>query len=95
MDMDQLASTVVSLILLLAYGRSKLPHFFLNTFLHKKSFTRKKFIAVFQLVQIAKAMSPEPEFAETIRNVTVPLGREAVLSCIINNLADHKVKSTC
>lgn len=58
MDMDQLASTVVSLILLLAY---------------------------------AKAMSPEPEFAETIRNVTVPLGREAVLSCIINNLADHKV----
>nr|CAH0106331.1 unnamed protein product [Daphnia galeata] len=33
----------------------------------------------------------EPHFSESIRNVTVPLGREAVLSCVINNLADYKV----
>lgn len=32
-----------------------------------------------------------PQFAEFIRNVTVPLGREAVLSCVINNLAEYKV----
>ncbi|XP_032795753.2 cell adhesion molecule-related/down-regulated by oncogenes isoform X3 [Daphnia magna] len=32
-----------------------------------------------------------PHFAELIRNVTVPLGREAVLSCVINNLAEYKV----
>lgn len=42
-----------------------------------------------------------PHFAELIRNVTVPLGREAVLSCVINNLAEYKVslsdiyQSTC
>ncbi|EFX84334.1 hypothetical protein DAPPUDRAFT_47514 [Daphnia pulex] len=32
-----------------------------------------------------------PQFSESIRNVTVPLGREAVLSCVINNLAEYKV----
>jgi hypothetical protein len=32
-----------------------------------------------------------PHFSESIRNVTVPLGREAVLSCVINNLAEYKV----
>jgi len=31
------------------------------------------------------------EFAELIRNVTVPLGREAVLSCVINDLGAFKV----
>lgn len=31
------------------------------------------------------------EFAELIRNVTVPLGREAVLSCVINDLGAYKV----
>jgi hypothetical protein len=36
----------------------------------------------------------EPHFSESIRNVTVPLGREAVLSCVINNLADYKVSSS-
>jgi hypothetical protein len=32
-----------------------------------------------------------PHFSESIRNVTIPLGREAVLSCVINNLAEYKV----
>lgn len=34
-----------------------------------------------------------PDFSEPIRNVTVPLGREAVLSCVISNLAEYKVCS--
>ena len=32
-----------------------------------------------------------PEFNEPIRNVTVPMGREAVLSCVISNLGEYKV----
>ncbi|XP_050719643.1 lachesin-like [Eriocheir sinensis] len=34
---------------------------------------------------------PEPEFGDVIKNVTVALGREAVLSCIVDNLGDYKV----
>ncbi|EFX72992.1 hypothetical protein DAPPUDRAFT_253828 [Daphnia pulex] len=33
----------------------------------------------------------EPQFAELIRNVTVTLGREVVLSCVVDNLAEYKV----
>ncbi|XP_069173872.1 lachesin [Procambarus clarkii] len=32
-----------------------------------------------------------PRFQEPIKNVTVPLGREAVLSCIVENLGEYKV----
>lgn len=46
----------------------------------------------------ATASSPAgpvlPDFSEPIRNVTVPLGREAVLSCVISNLAEYKVTWT-
>jgi hypothetical protein len=38
-----------------------------------------------------QSAATEPEFAEAIRNVTVPLGREAVLSCVVNNLAEYRV----
>lgn len=34
----------------------------------------------------------EPQFAELIRNVTVTLGREVVLSCVVDNLAEYKVR---
>lgn len=34
---------------------------------------------------------PEPEFGDVIKNVTVALGREAILSCIVDNLGDYKV----
>ncbi|KAK8385772.1 hypothetical protein O3P69_016501 [Scylla paramamosain] len=34
---------------------------------------------------------PEPDFGDVIKNVTVALGREAVLSCIVDNLGDYKV----
>ncbi|XP_075210175.1 lachesin-like [Lycorma delicatula] len=33
----------------------------------------------------------EPEFTSPIGNLTTPLGREAVLSCTVNNLGKHKV----
>lgn len=33
----------------------------------------------------------EPEFTEPVPNVTVPVGREAVLSCVVNHLSKHKV----
>ncbi|XP_035796453.1 lachesin-like isoform X1 [Anopheles albimanus] len=32
-----------------------------------------------------------PKFGEPIQNLTVPLGREAVLTCVINNLQTYKV----
>lgn len=37
---------------------------------------------------------PEPEFGDEIENVTVALGREAVLSCIVDNLGLNKVSRT-
>lgn len=35
----------------------------------------------------------EPEFVENIKNVTVPSGREAILSCVVSNLGKYKVSS--
>uniref|UniRef100_T1JLT6 Ig-like domain-containing protein n=1 Tax=Strigamia maritima TaxID=126957 RepID=T1JLT6_STRMM len=32
-----------------------------------------------------------PEFMETVSNKTVPIGREAILSCVVNHLGKHKV----
>ncbi|XP_071520503.1 lachesin-like [Panulirus ornatus] len=34
---------------------------------------------------------PEPEFGDDIQNVTVALGREAILSCIVDNLGEYRV----
>lgn len=34
----------------------------------------------------------EPEFTESMTNVTVATGRDAVLSCSVANLGGHKVK---
>jgi hypothetical protein len=34
-----------------------------------------------------------PTFAKEIENATVPVGREATLSCVIYNLGNFKVKS--
>lgn len=33
----------------------------------------------------------EPEFLAPIHNLTVPVGREAVLSCTVSNLGNYKV----
>ncbi|GAB0090667.1 Immunoglobulin-like domain [Sergentomyia squamirostris] len=34
---------------------------------------------------------PEPDFTEPIENITVPVGREAILSCSVQNLGGYKV----
>lgn len=37
-------------------------------------------------------MHPEvPTFAKQVENATVPVGREAALSCVIYNLGNYKV----
>lgn len=33
-----------------------------------------------------------PHFAETIPNVTVTVGRDALLACVVENLRGYKVK---
>lgn len=33
-----------------------------------------------------------PAFAKEIENATVPVGREAILSCVIYNLGSYKVR---
>lgn len=32
-----------------------------------------------------------PEFIESIRNITIPAGRDAVLACLVRNLGKNKV----
>lgn len=36
--------------------------------------------------------SDMPKFAEPITNVTVPVGREATIVCIVDDLGSYKVK---
>lgn len=33
----------------------------------------------------------DPNFKEPIANVTAPVGREAILSCVVQDLAEYKV----
>ncbi len=43
--------------------------------------------------EISRSITAEiPEFTAPISNVTTPLGREAVLSCTVNNIAKYKVR---
>jgi hypothetical protein len=37
------------------------------------------------------ASDVDPDFNEPIKNVTVPVGREAVLSCLVTELGQYKV----
>lgn len=39
--------------------------------------------------------SEVPTFAKEIENATVPVGREATLSCVIYNLGNFKVRFSC
>lgn len=36
--------------------------------------------------------SSMPKFAETIPNITVSVGKDALLSCVVENLNNYKVK---
>lgn len=35
--------------------------------------------------------SAEPKFSAPITNVTVPVGREAILACVVQDLSTYKV----
>uniref|UniRef100_T1JK06 Ig-like domain-containing protein n=1 Tax=Strigamia maritima TaxID=126957 RepID=T1JK06_STRMM len=37
------------------------------------------------------ALSPEPDFAESIPNITIPAGREATMPCVVDNLGVFRV----
>lgn len=39
----------------------------------------------------AKEITPEPEFAEAIPNVTVSAGRDVSLPCVVDNLGTFRV----
>jgi hypothetical protein len=39
------------------------------------------------------ASDVDPDFNEPIKNITVPVGREAVLSCLVTELGQYKVGS--
>lgn len=53
--------------------------------------------AIFQIFDFNKyffcfpAMTDDPRFAEPIPNVTVALGRDANLPCVVENLGTYKV----
>lgn len=38
-------------------------------------------------------MTDDPKFAEPIPNVTVALGRDASLPCVVENLGTYKVRN--
>lgn len=40
---------------------------------------------------VCAALSDRPMFAEPIPNVTVPLGRDVSLPCVVENLGNYKV----
>ena len=63
----------------------------LNTLLHNvKSNKSLIFLGTMHL----KSLS-EPGFVrETLKNVTVPEGRDVLLSCTVKNLDGHKVRQT-
>lgn len=44
---------------------------------------------------IFSAMTDDPRFAEPIPNVTVALGRDASLPCVVENLGKYKVWYFC
>lgn len=37
----------------------------------------------------------EPGFIGNLKNVTVPEGRDVVLTCVVKNLEGHKVRKSC
>ena len=40
---------------------------------------------------ISSAGKTDPQISDNIRNVTVTAGREAILSCVVDNLGDYGV----
>lgn len=48
-----------------------------------------------QLIEISTTnlIADLPKFVEPLQNVTIPIGREAVFSCSIENLQTYKVRA--
>lgn len=43
---------------------------------------------------IRAIIAPEPNFSSPIMNITVPVGREGVLTCVVHDLISYKVNQT-
>lgn len=46
----------------------------------------------YNIYNITVADPELPRFAEEIQNVTVSVGRDALLACVVDNLRNYKVK---
>ncbi|GAB6018916.1 hypothetical protein CHUAL_000569 [Chamberlinius hualienensis] len=55
----------------------------------KQNFVR--LLVLLLVVAVRHGHSLEPEFAEPMQNVTAAVGRDATLSCVVNNLGVYKV----
>lgn len=68
---------------------------------HKKqltfNFAESKFISATDLFfyPLIPALSEDPEFTESIENITVPAGRNIKLACSVKNLGSYKVSGIC
>lgn len=47
------------------------------------------------MLYMAVSESLLPRFAEAIPNVTVTVGRDALLACVVDNLKGYKVSDIC
>lgn len=52
---------------------------------------RNLIVLVLSADTFLERVSNEPDFVGNIKNVTVPAGREAILSCSVSNLGKFKV----
>lgn len=55
--------------------------------------SRALFIHIFSSLFFFR-VSDLPKFGEPLQNITVPVGREALLSCVVDNLQTYKVIET-
>ncbi|XP_068213236.1 uncharacterized protein [Palaemon carinicauda] len=51
-------------------------------------------LVLFQTCAAISDNDPEPKFATSLKNLTVTAGREAKLSCLVENLAEYKIAWT-
>lgn len=49
---------------------------------------------VFILIYLFTGVAIQPDFAEPIQNITVPVGRDAIFKCLVTNLGGYRVCKT-
>lgn len=47
----------------------------------------------FSILAAVSAATADPNFSAPISNITVPVGREAILTCIVQDLVSYKVSA--